>query len=108
MTSNISHRTFVQQTMPGSFGLLAGNSLLQTQDGSKQLKEVGLILNVLQKELQADLEGTLRKVAAMGYTNLESNNYYGESAATFKQFSQEVKLKSLCRYRAMSGDMRLF
>ena len=85
-----------------SMGLLAGNNLLQAQDGSRQLNEVGLILNVLQKELKADWEGTLRKVAAMGYVNLEFNNYYGESAASFKKFLQEVKLKPLAGGSSMA------
>lgn len=102
MKSKISRRTFVQQTILGSVGLLAGNSLLPVQDGSSQLKEIGLILNVLQKELKADWEGTLRKVAAMGYRNLEFNNYYGESAASFKQFLKEVELKPLAGGNSMA------
>ncbi len=54
MKSNVSRRTFVQQTMLGSLGLLTGNSLLEDEDGSRQLKEIGLILGVLKKELKAD------------------------------------------------------
>ncbi len=87
--------------MLGSLGLLAGNSLL-AEDGSRRLKDVGLILNVLRKELKDDLEGTLRKVAAMGYTHLEFANYYGESAASFKQFLKEVGLKPLAGGSSMA------
>ena len=102
MKSTISRRAFAQQTLLGSIGLLAGNNLLQAEDGSKRLKEVGLILGVLQKELKADWEGTLRKVAAMGYTHLEFVNYYGESAATFKKFLKEVELKPLAGGSSMA------
>ena len=102
MKSIVSRRTFVQRTMLGSLGLLASNSLLQAEDGSVQLKEIGLILGVLRKELKADWEGTLRKVAAMGYTHLEFGNYYGESAASFKKFLKDVGLKPLASGNAMS------
>ena len=102
MNANVSRRTFVQQTVLGSIGLLAGNNLLQAEDGSKRLKEVGLIVGVLQKELKADWEGTLRKVAAMGYTHLEFGNYYGESAASFKQFLKEAQLKPLAGGNSMA------
>lgn len=102
MKANVSRRTFVQQTVLGSIGLLAGNNLLQAEDGSKRLKEVGLIVGVLQKELKADWEGTLRKVAAMGYTHLEFGKYYGESAASFKQFLKEVELKPLAGGNSMA------
>ena len=54
-----------------------------------------MILGVLQKEMKTDWEGTLRQVAKMGYTHLEFNKYYGESAASFKNFMKEVGLKSL-------------
>jgi len=102
MKANVSRRAFVQQTLLGSIGLLAGNNLLQAEDGSRRLKEVGLIVGVLQKELKADWEGTLRNVAAMGYTHLEFGNYYGKSAATFKQFLKEVELKPLAGGSSMA------
>ncbi len=102
MKSKISRRTFAQQTLLTGMGLLAGNNLLQAEDSRRQLKEIGLIVGVLQKELKADWEGTLRKVAAMGYTHLEFGNYYGKSAASFKQFLKEVELKPLAGGNAMA------
>lgn len=102
MKVNVSRRAFVQQTMLGSLGLLAGNSVLQAEDGSRQLKEIGLILGVLQKELKLDWEATIRKVAEIGYTHLEFGNYYGESVASFKQFLKEVKLKPLAGGSSMA------
>jgi sugar phosphate isomerase/epimerase len=102
MNPMVSRRTFVQHTVLGSLGLLAGNSLLQAQEGAAKLKEIGLILGVLQKELKADWEGTLRKVAAMGYTQLEFGTHYGESAATFKQFLKEVGLKPVAAGSSMA------
>ncbi len=95
MNSDYTRRTFVQQTLLGSLGLLAGNSFLHAADEPRRLKEIGLIVGVLGKEMRSDWEGTLRKVAQMGYTHLEFNKYYGESAASFKRFLQEVGLKPL-------------
>jgi len=102
MNSDFTRRTFVQQTLLGSLGLLAGNSFLQAAENTTRLKEIGLILGVLRKELKADWEDTLRKVAAMGYTHLEFGNYYGESAASFKKFLKEVGLKPLASGNAMA------
>jgi sugar phosphate isomerase/epimerase len=92
----------VQQTVLGSLGVLAGNTFLQPEEGTRQLKEIGLILGVLRKELKTDWEGTLRKVAAMGYTHLEFGNHYGESTASFKKFLKEVGLKPLASGSAMA------
>ena len=83
----------MRQTLLGSLGLFTCGSLLNAAETPKSLKEIGLILGVLQKELKEDWEGTLRKVAQIGYTQLEFGNHYGENAASFKKFLKEVGLK---------------
>ncbi len=102
MKSNMSRRSFVQQTMLGSLGVLAGNGFLRASDGTKRLRELGLILGVLQKELENDWEGTLRKVAGIGYTYLEFSKYYGKSLSYFKNFLAEVGLKPLATGTSMA------
>jgi sugar phosphate isomerase/epimerase len=81
--------------MLGSLGMLADNSFLQAGEVTRKLKEVGLILGVLKNELKADWEGTLRKVATMGYTHLEFGNHYGESAASFKKVFKESGIEAI-------------
>jgi sugar phosphate isomerase/epimerase len=95
MISNYNRRKFVQQTLLGSLGVLAGDSFLEAAEKPGKLRDVGLILGVLQKEMKADWEGTLRQVAKMGYTHLEFNKYYGESAVSFNKFLKDVGLKPL-------------
>ena len=92
---NTNRRAFVQKTLLGSVGFLAGNALLQAAEEPKKLNEIGLILGVLKNEMKTDWEGTLRQVAKMGYTHLEFNKYYDESAASFKSFMKELGLKPL-------------
>jgi sugar phosphate isomerase/epimerase len=88
--------------MLGSLGVLAGNGFLRASDGTKRLRELGLILGVLQKELENDWEGTLRKVAGIGYTYLEFSKYYGKSLSYFKNFLAEVGLKPLATGTSMA------
>ena len=102
MQLNQSRRNFVRQTLLGSLGLLAGSSFLNATEAPKSLKEIGLILGVLQKELKEDWEGTLRMVAQIGYTQLEFGNYYGESAASFKNFLKEVGLRPVAGGSSMA------
>lgn len=102
MNTILTRRIFVQQTLLGSLGLLAGNSFLQGAENTTRLKDIGLILGVLQNELKMDWEGTLRKVAEIGYTHLEFGNHYGNSAATFKKFLKEVGLQPLAGGNSMA------
>jgi sugar phosphate isomerase/epimerase len=102
MHINQSRRTFVRQTLLGSLGLLAASTLLNAAEPAGRLKEIGLILGVLQKELKEDWEGTLRKVAQMGYTQVEFGNFYGESPASFKKFLKEVGLKPVAGGSSMA------
>jgi sugar phosphate isomerase/epimerase len=102
MSTFISRKTFVQQTLLASAGVIISGPLSATSESGKRLKKIGLILNVLQKEMQSDWEGTLRKVAAMGYRQLEFGNYYGESLQSFKKFLDEVGLQPIAGGAAMA------
>ena len=94
MHNDISRRKFIHQTSLGGLGLFMGGSLLNGINFNR-LDTVGLIVNVLEKELKSDWQDTLRKVASKGYSQLEYGNYYGDSIEYFKKFMNSIHLQSL-------------
>lgn len=91
----ISRRGFLQQTTLSSLSVIAGSSFMHPNGATSKLKEIGLIVNVIEAELKKDWQGTLRAVAEMGYNNLEFSNYFGDSREQFKKFMKEIGLKPL-------------
>ncbi|MEK4289209.1 MULTISPECIES: sugar phosphate isomerase/epimerase [Paenibacillus] len=61
--------------------------------------KIGLQLYTLREELEQDFEGTLRKVAALGYKGVEFFHYFGRSAAEVKQLLDELGLVALGAHR---------
>jgi hypothetical protein len=64
----ISRRSFLQQTTLSSLGVIAGSSFIDPAGATSKLKEIGLIVNVINAELKKDWQGTLRTVAQIGTT----------------------------------------
>ncbi|QMW02690.1 sugar phosphate isomerase/epimerase family protein [Spirosoma foliorum] len=58
------------------------------------LKNVGLQLYTVRNEMEKDVEGTLKKVAAIGYTEIEIGGYYGKSPKEFKAFLSGMGLSA--------------
>jgi len=56
---------------------------------------IGLQLYTIRDELANDFEGTLRKVAAMGYEGVEFAGYGGLSAEALRDLLQELNLKAI-------------
>lgn len=69
--------------------------------------KLGLQLYTLREELEQDFEGTLRKVAELGYSGVEFFNYFGRSAEEVKALLEETGLVALGAHRpydAMLND----
>jgi sugar phosphate isomerase/epimerase len=80
-----SRRTFLKQA-----GLLTSAALLSSAFTSKEKFKLGLQLYTMREPMAADAAGTLKKIAAIGYQELETygydpdkNQYYGYDAKTF-------------------------
>lgn len=56
---------------------------------------IGLQLYTLRDELALDFEGTLRKVAALGYEGVEFAGYGGMSAEALKALLQELNVEAI-------------
>ena len=90
-----SRRDFLKQGALGTALLGFGIPSILSSCMKGRIEEPGLIVGVIRKELEEDWEGTLRKVAGMGYKYLEFGNHYGPDKETFKEFLKEIDLKPL-------------
>ncbi|HEY0828848.1 MAG TPA: sugar phosphate isomerase/epimerase [Bacilli bacterium] len=57
--------------------------------------QVGLQLYTLRDEMAADAEGTLRKVAALGYAGVEFAGYHGMSASDIRSLLDELGMVAI-------------
>lgn len=76
-------------------GLAAGAMLLPTLATAKKIKNVGIQLYSVRKEMLADPVGTLKALAKIGYKELESarsekGNYYGLQPKEIKKIAADL------------------
>lgn len=77
-----SRRDFLKRTGLITAALASGSALPTLANAqSRRVESVGLQLYTLRKELAADFDGTLARVASLGYREMEFAGYYGRSAA---------------------------
>ena len=89
-----SRRDFIKQSSLFTAGLMIGPS-----DIFKVKKSVGVQLYTLRNDIAKDPKGTIQKVAALGYKEVETFGYrdgkfFGMSPSEFKSFLKSVDLKS--------------
>lgn len=62
--------------------------------------KIGLQLYTLREELEKDFEGTVRKVAELGYKGVEFFHFFGRTAEQVKALLQETGLVALGAHRS--------
>lgn len=67
-------------------------SLSWACSGRQQIKNFGFISGIIGKELEGDWKAVLRKTVEFGYTEIETGDYLGDSAASFLAFCKEIGL----------------
>src|SRR3990170_7610795 len=78
-----------------SGGLALGALLLPTLIKAEKIKNVGIQLYSVRKEMLEDAVGTLKQLAKIGYKELESarsekGNYYGLQPKEIKKITQDL------------------
>jgi sugar phosphate isomerase/epimerase len=97
----MSRRDFIRGTAAGAAALLAGTDLARNLFANPYGKPIGLQLYTVRDQLEKDVPGTLKRVAAVGYKEVEIYDLYGMSPA---QFAKLLKNNSLT---AVSGHYLL-
>ncbi|RYE08894.1 MAG: twin-arginine translocation signal domain-containing protein, partial [Sphingobacteriales bacterium] len=90
-----SRRTFLKNTALLAAVAAAPNSLLAQ---TKKLQRIVLQLYSVRDDMHKDAKGTLKKIADLGYTQVEHANYndrkfYGFTVKEFKKILDDLNLK---------------
>jgi sugar phosphate isomerase/epimerase len=93
-----SRRTFLK----ASAAAVAATTVSSRRLSAVPLKmPVGLQLYSVRELLPKDFEGTLHKVAAAGYTEVEAAGYYDRTAAQFRKAMDQAGLHCISTHHAM-------
>ena len=92
MVRGVSRREFVG-TMAGA-GLAAILPRLPLTAHRARLEKIGLQLYTVRKAMQTDVEGTLTRVAATGYKEVEFAGYFGKSPTDIKAMLDQLGLSA--------------
>ncbi len=77
--------------------LLASCVTVGTQpplSGNRQLGNIGVQLYTVRAEMQSDFEGTLRRIAAIGYDEVEFAGLYGRDPVQVRKLLDELKMNA--------------
>jgi sugar phosphate isomerase/epimerase len=90
-----TRREFVTSALGGVglLGLFLKSEKVLTKS-SRRIDSIGLQLYTVRKELEKDFESTLRKVAAIGYREVEFAGYYDRPPSQVKQILNSAGLRS--------------
>jgi sugar phosphate isomerase/epimerase len=75
----------------------------------RKLSRIGMQLYTVRRELEKDFEGTLAKVAALGYREVEFAGYFGHKPEEVKTILKRLKLDAPAAHVQLSelrGDLR--
>lgn len=95
--NGVSRRTFLYELAAIGLGtgvLSSCASAVAGGGGAAMSKDIGLQLYTVRDLLQTDFEGTLEKVAQIGYRNLEFAGYYNRTPEQVRAILDRLKLAS--------------
>ncbi len=102
----MKRRVFLQGLSLGVAGIYSG----QLFAGHKKKQPLGIQLYTVRAELSKNLEGTLEKLAALGYKNLElfgyNGKFFGKSAAEFRTILKNTGLTAISSHHTTGLGMK--
>lgn len=103
----INRRKFIGNMMLGAAAMSITPGLLScSQTGKRKLNDFGYITGIIKNELaEGEWKDVLRKTAEMGFTEIETGRYLGESASSFLSFCDSIGLKPVAGGTKMFEDM---
>ena len=107
MIDNLNRRSFLQTSALAGTALLLSPALLATSKVGK--KNIGIQLYSVRDEMKKEPLETLKKVAAMGYKNVEHANYvngkfYGYEPKEFRKILDDLGLAMPSGHTVMGGQ----
>lgn len=96
----VSRRTFLAgASMAAATALVSKNTLAA-------VRPVGLQLYSVRRELPNDYVGTLQKVAAIGYRDVEAAGFYNHSAPDVKKIMSDVGLRCISAHNSLTDLLK--
>ena len=97
---NVSRRHFLALS-----GAVIGTSVagLPVLAGDRKLKDISIQLYTVRDHMKESVPDTLKAIAGMGYTEVETAGYFGHSAKEFKTMLADVGLKTPSAHVSMSA-----
>jgi sugar phosphate isomerase/epimerase len=90
----MTRRDFIRNTASGAATVVAGSELAGGLLANPYGKPVGLQLYTLRDELQKDVPGTIAKVAAIGFKEVETYALYGMAPSEFSKLLKDHGLSA--------------
>jgi sugar phosphate isomerase/epimerase len=104
----MNRRLFVNRLALAAAGLSLSNQHARAAAG-RRLSRIGMQLYTVRRELEKDFEGTLTKVAALGYKEVEFAGYFGHKPAEVRSILKRLKLDAPAahvQFSELRGDLR--
>jgi hypothetical protein len=92
----MNRRQFLRRTITGTLAAtLSPHLMMCSTANNRQLDEIGIITNTIQKPLEKDYEKTLEQIAEIGYNMLEFGGHYGPSKQSFMELLKRLNIKPI-------------
>jgi len=88
-----NRRTFLRTAVYGTLGAVCWQGFEQLA-AARKLSKIGLQLYTVRNEMAKDFEGTLAKVAALGYNQVEFAGYFNHTPQQVKEVLAKNKLEA--------------
>ena len=100
----INRRDFIRGTAAGAATIAAAADLTRNLFANPYGKPIGLQLYTVRDQLEKDVPGTLKKVAAIGYKEVEIYDLYGMSPAQFTKLLKDNGLVGVSHHFLLKDE----
>ena len=100
----INRRDFIRGTAAGAATIAAGTELTRNLFANPYGKPIGLQLYTVRDQLEKDVPGTIKKVAAIGYKEVEIYDLYGMSPAQFTKLLKDSGLTAVSGHYMLKDE----
>ncbi len=101
MTASISRREFVRLGTAATAAVAVSSAAVKPLAAAEIKAPLGLQLYSVRELLPKDFDGTLAKLAAMGYKNVEAAGYYNKTAAEWRSSMDKAGLRCTSGHHAL-------
>jgi hypothetical protein len=97
----MNRRLFLNHAFAGGLGglCLTKSNMMVSIAQTRKLSKIGLQLYTVRREMEKDFEGTLARVASLGFREVEFAGYFNRTPQQIKSVLAKNNRASACRLR---------